>query len=556
MEKYEKEVARAQLNNEKDVLEKLKELYQKALDDINEKIASLLTREDSDMQYVIYQVQYQHALKKQIQSILIQLQNEEFDSISEYLTKCYEDGYEGALYALQKQGIPLAIPIDQDLVVEAIQHETKLSEDLYTSLGKNIEDMQKKIQSEISRGIATGKMYQDIAADLSRSAGVSYNNAMRIARTEGHRIQCKATMDACYKAQDRGAEIVKQWNAALDARTRDSHLKIDGEIKNLDEKFSNGLLYPGDPAGKASEVINCRCTLSQRARWALEWSNQTKYLGDTDAMSDKQLQVIADKLHISVSELKEYSNQIIPIKAKDYSDFKEQYSKIWNYHGSKAEKEAKERIEKRRTEQREKRKEENKKKKSEIQEASLRTKDNGEYGVNWNIVKSKEYTARFNAISGNEKANALAAQRSRNALVNRTGKNTEELYAISLTKGTDISSITDQHTAFGVHRTEKFDNDVKRAEMNGEKILFIHNHPRGLPPSIVDLNELLNHEDAVGITVGHNGSIYFYTKSNEKIKKLDEIVAIRKNKQYNGIELEEKVIEELSKQFGFKIKKI
>lgn len=371
MEKYEKEVARAQLNNEKDVLEKLKEQYQNALDDINEKLASLLTREDSDMQYVIYQVQYQHALKKQIQSILIQLQNDEFDSISEYLTKCYEDGYEGALYALQKQGIPLAIPIDQDLVVEAIQHETKLSEDLYTSLGKNIEDMQKKIQSEISRGIATGKMYQDIAADLSRSAGVSYNNAMRIARTEGHRIQCKATMDACYKAQDRGAEIVKQWNAALDARTRDSHLKIDGEIKNLDEKFSNGLLYPGDPAGKASEVINCRCTLSQRARWALEWSNQTKYLGDTDAMSDKQLQIIADKLHISVSELKEYSKQIIPIKAKDYSDFKEQYSKIWNYHGSKAEKEAKERIEKRRTEQREKKKEERKKQKQPEYEGGI-----------------------------------------------------------------------------------------------------------------------------------------------------------------------------------------
>lgn len=49
--------------------------------------------------------------------------------------------------------------------------------------------------------------------------------------------------------------------AALDSRTRGSHRHLDGETVKLDAEFSNGLKYPGDPDGPASEVYNCRCTL-------------------------------------------------------------------------------------------------------------------------------------------------------------------------------------------------------------------------------------------------------------------------------------------------------
>ncbi len=58
--------------------------------------------------------------------------------------------------------------------------------------------------------------------------------------------------------------------ATLDARTRDSHAKVDGELTAVDEKFSNGLMFPGDPHGAAAEVCNCRCALLQRAKWALD----------------------------------------------------------------------------------------------------------------------------------------------------------------------------------------------------------------------------------------------------------------------------------------------
>ena len=29
-------------------------------------------------------------------------------------------------------------------------------------------------------------------------------------------------------------------------------------------------MFPGDPSGGAAEVVNCRCALLQRVRWALD----------------------------------------------------------------------------------------------------------------------------------------------------------------------------------------------------------------------------------------------------------------------------------------------
>lgn len=192
--------------------------------------------------------------------------------------------------------------------------------------------------------------------------------------------------------------------------------------------------------------------------------------------------------------------------------------------------------------------------KKDFKEQSHRTKSGGKYGVNWKIVKSKEYTERFSNLSDNPQANILAAQRSRNALSNRDRKNTEELYAISLTTGKDVSSITNQHIPFGVKKTDKVISDIARAEKRGEKVLLIHNHPQGLTPSLADLNELFSHNNTVGITVGHNGSIYYYSKPSRMVTELDFAVAFKKNKMYNGVEQYERAMMELARQLEFDFK--
>lgn len=288
MNKRQKIVQEQFLNNEEAVIKRLKQVYSQSLKDITTKAQELQNQitglqaaysvvEDAEgkaklqsmIQSKVYQKQYQDALKKQVGSILDNMQVEEFKTVSEYLQKSYEDGFIGTMYDLQGQGIPLCFPLDQEAMVRAVQLDSKISQGLYARLGEDVSLLKKKITAQVSRGISTGMSYQQIAKQLEGYTNIGYNNAVRIARTEGHRIQVQGTMDACYKAKDKGADVVKQWDATLDGRTRESHAQVDGEIRELDQPFSNKLMFPSDPSGGAAEVVNCRCALLQRARWAL-----------------------------------------------------------------------------------------------------------------------------------------------------------------------------------------------------------------------------------------------------------------------------------------------
>lgn len=327
MKKYEKEVMQAHLDNEKEVLKKLETIYEDAIFEIDERLAVLLGRDDATLQHVIYQADYQRALKTQIKSILEKLQANEFETVAEYLEYSYDEGFLGVMYSLQKQGIPLVIPISQEQVIAAIQHETKLKSSLYTEMGKDISRLQKQIAGEISRGISSASSYTEIAQNIARYSKIPMNRAMTISRTESHRISETASNHAQERAKSKGAKIKKIWDASLDAKTRESHMRVDGEIRELNEKFSNGLMYPGEAGGEPEEVINCRCRSRTEAEWALD-VEETKSLGDVSEMTDKRKEEIAKKLGVSVHDLEGYSGQIVTLKSKNYQDFKKQYNKI------------------------------------------------------------------------------------------------------------------------------------------------------------------------------------------------------------------------------------
>lgn len=290
MNRRQKLVQQQFLNNEKAVIKRLEYIYDGALSDIKKEIRNLefkigdLTEEydwmdDDDpkkevirskIQSKIHQKQYQEALQGQMEGILKEMQTKQFLTISDYLDTCYEDGFVGSIFDLHGQGVPMMMPLDQTKMVRAIQLESKISKGLYTRLGEDVDVLKKRITSEVSRSISTGASYAQTAQRLAGQTKIGYNKAVRIARTEGHRIQTTAAMDVMENAKAKGADVVKQWDSTLDGLTRESHVAVDGEIREVDEAFSNGLMFPGDPAGGAAEVVNCRCALLQRARWALD----------------------------------------------------------------------------------------------------------------------------------------------------------------------------------------------------------------------------------------------------------------------------------------------
>ena len=119
-----------------------------------------------------------------------------------------------------------------------------------------------QINGTIESAIIQGKSIDHISDDLQRRMeSVNRSSAIRTARTATTCAQNAGNLDSFYKAQEMGIATEKQWVCTQDDRTRESHLELDGEHVPLDEEFSNGLQYPGDPSGDPSEVYNCRCTM-------------------------------------------------------------------------------------------------------------------------------------------------------------------------------------------------------------------------------------------------------------------------------------------------------
>lgn len=120
----------------------------------------------------------------------------------------------------------------------------------------------KHIASAITQGVLQGESMDRVARRLRSVADMDYRAAMRTARTTMTSAQNAGRVDAYRRAEGMGVHVRKQWLATLDRRTRHSHRRLDGEVVGMDESFSNGLGYPGDPGpGIGSEVYNCRCTL-------------------------------------------------------------------------------------------------------------------------------------------------------------------------------------------------------------------------------------------------------------------------------------------------------
>lgn len=127
---------------------------------------------------------------------------------------------------------------------------------------KDIRWNKSNFNSGIMQGILQGESIDKIARRVALgTSSKDMSVAMRNARTAFTGAQNAGRMDSYRRAADMGIKIMKQWSAALDSHTRDTHKALDGEEVPYNEEFSNGLMYPGDPDGEPAEVYNCRCAM-------------------------------------------------------------------------------------------------------------------------------------------------------------------------------------------------------------------------------------------------------------------------------------------------------
>jgi len=118
-----------------------------------------------------------------------------------------------------------------------------------------------EIGNLLSKGYRDGWGPRDVADQLkNKFTQLSTYESRRIAQTE---INTARNFVQYNKLQEDEMEY-KIWHSASDSRTRLTHRNrkggVGGEIVPINERFSNGLLYPGDKDGPIEEWINCRCS--------------------------------------------------------------------------------------------------------------------------------------------------------------------------------------------------------------------------------------------------------------------------------------------------------
>ncbi len=269
MNSEQKDVARTQLNSEKDALEELKANYNAAIMDIDDRLKELYGKEQT--QAVVYQEGFQKQLKAQLEDTLQELKDKNVNSVQGYLNTVYEDGYGGVLYDLSKNVTQITTPISAKNMAASVKYSAEhipISRYLY----KNVNKFAKQIQTAVSTGIAAGSRWKDVAIQIASAGESNMRHSFLIARTEGARVQSEAESDAQKDAKDRGLDIVKQWDSTMDSRTRPDHVLLDGQVREIGEKFQvNGHEADGPcQFGMASEDIQCRCKSVTRPRWAVD----------------------------------------------------------------------------------------------------------------------------------------------------------------------------------------------------------------------------------------------------------------------------------------------
>ncbi|MGL5646717.1 MAG: phage minor head protein [Clostridium sp.] len=210
--------------------------------------------------------------------------------INRELVTVYSENYNFGAYTTERiSGIKLNYTLYDKKVIQSILNS---DENPFTLMsieeGKDKAYIFRMLKRELAAAIIQGEGIQDIAARISKITGYNENRSTLIARTETTRVQNKARLDAFTYGADQGLKLKKKWVSTIDNRTRSSHQWLNGEERELDESFSNGLMNPGALGGAPKDICNCRCTVIVEFKGIEKTSKELELDAELKRMSYKE----------------------------------------------------------------------------------------------------------------------------------------------------------------------------------------------------------------------------------------------------------------------------
>ena len=151
--------------------------------------------------------------------------------------------------------------------------------------------------------------------------------------------------------------------------------------------------------------------------------------------------------------------------------------------------------------------------------------------VDEDYIQSQEYRMRFRGITGDDKVEDRIVEQCRRVLKARSGTLKESLVLLNYDTGTMLGTVFDSKKDNQVSYSEQIIAAIQSAQNQGIRIIAIHNHPEGLPPTADDCVSAAYHGYTAGVVCGHNGSLYIYYPASRYIS-MDECDAIHDSVSY------------------------
>lgn len=187
----------------------------------------------------------------------------------------------------------------------------------------------------------------------------------------------------------------------------------------------------------------------------------------------------------------------------------------------------------------------------------------GEYGANLDYVRSDEFVDKLKNHPKTSHISEPIARVSRQMLQHRNGTPYEDYYLLDAETGRVVALSNKARKRKGVVYNEQVRKAFK--ESLEQSLISIHNHPSGYPPSLSDFASLQqrskNNTVKYGLTIGHDGSVYWYSRPNKRIPRSAQeqyVNRIDKFKKmgYNESVAQEKTLEMFSEVFEFEFGRI
>lgn len=371
--------------------------------------------------------------------------------------------------------------IEEGLTISVLRDRTvSWIEEWSVQLGRLMKlTTQNQVGTLIANTIRDGKSVADLTRKIMDS-GIrnEYSRARAVAVTECLRAHSVAREETI---QQSPATDRKEWKhtGAHKNKPRPNHVDMDGQIVPKDQPFElkgrDGAMYypmyPRDPALPASETVNCHCIHRGVAN--------------------------DDVLGMSLDERKALQQQYI-----------EADNEAW-----KAELDAKAKS-----------------------SAGILSYDEQEYGVeygesaiiaNANRIKKASWGKRFAEDVPNKRVRRQVVKYARKAVLDNSGTQYESMYLLDAETGSKIAAIekAEDKIERGIRYTDDFIAKLEEAKKNGRKIISIHNHPEGYPPSGDDFRKAYENGYVQGFAVGANGQVYSYKNDDIEltVERCDEM---------------------------------